>query len=87
MTDAGYVDAVPSGFSPARLEHLRSLTGMSWVGFAREIGIRHERVIRWREGVTPNDRGMAALTKLAMRVPGGLDALFDGNGPERPGAA
>lgn len=87
MTDAGYVDTVPSGFCPARLEQLRSLTGLSWVAFARELGVRHERVSRWREGITPNDRGMAALKRLAVRVPGGLDALFGGNEPEPPGAA
>ena len=61
---------------PGRLELLRSLTGLSWVGFARSMGVRHERVVRWRTGARPNDHGIAALCNLAARIPGGADALF-----------
>ena len=87
MKDAESLDTnLPQDF-PGRLELLRSLTGLSWVAFARELGVRHDRLRRWREGVKPNARGMAALARLAARVPGGLDALFDGDDRDRPRAA
>lgn len=87
MNDAGPKDARKPGDFPGRLDRLRSLTGLSWVAFAGELGVRHERVLRWREGVRPNDSGMASLCRLAARVPGGMDALFGGDGPDRPRAA
>ncbi len=86
MNDAGAFDTRTPGDFTDRLDRLRSLTGLSWVAFARELGVRHERIRRWREGVRPNDRGMASLCRLAARVPGGMDALF-GDGPDHPGAA
>ena len=87
MKDTESMDTrLPQDF-PGRLEHLRSLTGLSWVAFAREMGVRHERVRRWQSGVRPNDHGMDALLRLAARVPGGLDALFDGDDRDRPQAA
>ena len=87
MKDVDSMDTrLPPDF-PGRLDHLTSLTGLSWVAFAKEMGVRHERVTRWREGVRPNDRGMAALARLAARVPGGLDALFDGDDQDRPRVA
>ena len=76
MMDAKSTDTSLSPTFPARLEHLRSKTGLSWVGFARELGVRYDRVRRWREGVRPNDHGMTSLRKLAARVPGGLDVLI-----------
>ena len=76
MNGAGSMEErLPPDF-PRRLDHLRSLTGLSWVAFARMIGVRYEQVFRWRSGVRPNDRGMTALLTLASRVPGGTDALF-----------
>ena len=87
MNDAGSMDAPAPQDLPDRLELVRSLTGLSWVAFAREMGVRHERLQRWRDGVRPNDRGMAALCRLAARLPDGLDALFGGDGPDRPRAA
>ncbi len=87
MNDAGSMDARTPRDFPERLDRLRSLTGLSWVAFAGELGVRHERVLRWREGARPNDRGMASLCRLAARVPGGMDALFGGGGPDRPRTA
>ena len=76
MNDAPSMNEhLPPDF-PRRLDQLRSLTGLSWVAFARMIGVRHEQVFRWRSGVRPNDRGMTALRSLAARIPGGNEALF-----------
>ena len=87
MKDTRSIDThLPPDF-PKRLDHLRTLTGLSWVAFAREMGVRHERVRRWHSGVRPNDHGMASLLRLAAKVPGGLDALFDGDDRDRCGAA
>ena len=87
MTTAEYIDTHPTGDFTARFERLRSLTGLSWVAFAREMGIGHEQMNRWREGVTPNGRGMEALTRLAARMPSGLDVLSGGDDGDRPRAA
>ena len=87
MTDFDSMDSPPCSDFPARLERLRALTGLSWVAFARELGVRHERVNRWRGGVTPNDRGMAALMRVAKRVPGGLEVLLGGDDGDRLRAA
>ena len=40
------VEWLPSHF-PERLDRPRSLTGLSWVAFARMAGVRHERVAGW----------------------------------------
>ena len=76
MKDAESMNELLPPDFPRRLDHLRSLTGLSWVAFARLIGVRHERVVRWRTGVRPNDRGMTALRRLAAGIPGGTDTLF-----------
>lgn len=87
MNDVETMEASLSPHFAVRLERLRSLTGLSWVAFAREIGVRHERVRRWREGVRPNDKGMESLRRLAAKVPGGLDVLFPGDDQDRGRAA
>ena len=61
---------------PERLEWLKDLSGLSWKGVAREVGVTPSRVTGWRRGRVPEGFALLSLIRFSLGVKGGLDALF-----------
>ena len=61
---------------PERLEWLKELSGLSWRGVAREVGVTPSRVTGWRSGRVPEGFALLNLIRFSLGVEGGLDALF-----------
>lgn len=53
---------------PERLESLKTATGMSWRGLARELRVNVRSVNRWRNGTGPGSGHLYALFELAARL-------------------
>ena len=50
---------------PERLERFKEESGLSWAEIARRVGTSVLNLRRWREGVRPHWRHLAALLELA----------------------
>ena len=59
---------------PERLERFKEESGLSWAEIARRVGTSDLNLRRWREGVRPHWRHLAALLELAEDL--GLAHLF-----------
>ena len=57
---------------PDRLESLKTATGLSWRGLARELRVSVRSVNRWRTGTKPGPGHLYSLFELAAR----LDRLY-----------
>ncbi len=68
---------MPADFA-GRIEVLRKATGLSWEGFSTCLGVDPRQVLRWRQGAEPCGGAMLALCRLALIIPGGLEALLGG---------
>ena len=68
---------MPEDFA-RKLAALKDLTGLTWAGMADALGVDPRQLLRWRnEDGEPNAGAMLSLTRLAVRVPGGLALLID----------
>ena len=63
----------PNDF-PERLERFQRESGLSWAEIARRVGTSDLNLRRWRQGVRPHWRHLAALLELAEDL--GLAHLF-----------
>jgi len=72
----------PDGFPPMedgvlpedfgrRLERLKELSGLSWRGLGRALGVDPKRLDQWRRGVEPCGGAMHSIHRFASRMPGG----------------
>lgn len=59
-----------------RLKHLKDLSGLSWGGFARILGVDRKRCRRRADGTEPTGGSVLAVFNFASRIPGGLDILL-----------
>ena len=59
-----------------RLKRLKDLSGLSWGGFARILGVDRKRCRRWADGTEPSGGSVLAVFHFASRIPGGLDILL-----------
>ena len=59
---------------PQRLERFKEESGLSWAEIARRVGTSDLNLRRWRDGVRPHWRHLAALLELAEDL--GLAHLF-----------
>ena len=74
----GYVpfdSLLPEDFAE-RLKRLREVSGLTWSGMARALGVSHKQIYRWRDGVEPCGGAMHSLYLFADQLPGGLDILM-----------
>ena len=63
----------PADF-PERLERFKEESGLTWAEIARRVGTSDLNLRRWRDGVRPHWRHLAALLELAEDL--GLAHLF-----------
>ena len=82
--DSGTPIAIPPGVALVpedfreKLEVIKRLTGLSWERMASAMGVDSRQLWRWRKrGGEPGGGAMLALTRIALRVPGGLALLLD----------
>ena len=61
---------------PERLNRLKQLSGLSWSGFARVLGVDRKQTRRWSNGAEPCGGSLLSVFHLANRIPGGLDILL-----------
>ena len=54
-----------------RLERLKELSGLSWRGLGRALGVDPKRLGQWRNGVEPCGGAMHSIHRFASRMPGG----------------
>ena len=66
---------LPADFGE-RLERLKELSGLSWGGFARALGVDRKQLLRWRKGVEPCGGAMLSMICFARRLEGGLEILL-----------
>ena len=59
---------------PQRLERFQRESGLTWAEIARRVGTSYLNLRRWRNGVRPHWRHLAALLELAEDL--GLAHLF-----------
>ena len=63
-----------------RLERLKVLTGLKWQEIAALLGVTDRAILLWRRGERrPAGANILALTELARSVPGGIEALCQGD--------
>ena len=71
---------LPSGVLPRdfaqRLERLKEVSGLSWRGLARALGVDPKQLARWRKGVEPCGGAMHSIHRFASRMPGGPEILM-----------
>ena len=82
----GYVpfdSLLPEDFAE-RLKRLREVSGLSWSGMARALGVSHKQIYRWRDGVEPCGGAMHSLYMFADQWPHGLDILMGRDFPAPP---
>ena len=77
--DEDHDHSFPSGVLPddfpKRLERLKEVSGLTWSGFARAIGVGEKQIHRWRNGAEPCGGAMHALFRFAARMPEGMAIL------------
>ena len=61
-----------------RLEALQRMTGLSWGGFARSIGVTQTGLRKWRRGGPPSGTYFWAIIEFARGVPGGFELMLHG---------
>ena len=61
---------------PERLNRLKQLSGLSWSGFARVLGVDRKQTRRWSNGTELCGGSLLSVFHLANRIPGGLDILL-----------
>lgn len=61
---------------PERLNRLKRLSGLSWSGLSRVLGVDRKRCRRWADGTEPSGGSVLAVFHFASRIPGGLDILL-----------
>ena len=61
---------------PERLNRLKRLSGLSWSGLSRVLGVDRKRCRRWAGGTEPSGGSVLAVFHFASRIPGGLDILL-----------
>ena len=66
---------LPDDFTE-RLGRLKELSGLSWSGLARALGVSHKQIYRWRDGTEPCGGAMHSLYLFADQLPHGLDILM-----------
>ena len=87
--DGSYPELLPEDFAE-RLERLAELAGVSWVEFAKLVGVESDRVTGWRTGTIPTGGEVWHIMRLALSIPGGKDVMLskatglneDGEHPE-----
>ena len=67
---------MPEDF-PRRLTRFKEASGLTWQGLARCLGVDGRQVLRWRQGAEPCGGAMLALVRLALKVPGAVNALAE----------
>ena len=66
---------LPEDF-PQRLEHIKTISGLSWRELADKVGADQRQVARWRKGVEPTGGAMLALIEFSMVLPDGPRLIF-----------
>ena len=60
-----------------RLEQLKELSGLSWRGMAKALGVDPKQLRMWRrKGVEPCGGAMLPICRFAFRIPGGLPVIL-----------
>ena len=60
-----------------RLESLKELSGLSWRGMAKALGVDPKQLRMWRrKGVEPCGGAMLSVCRFAFRIPGGLPVIL-----------
>ena len=72
---APFDSLLPEDFAE-RLKRLREVSGLSWSGMARALGVSHKQIYRWRDGTEPCGGAMHSLYMFADQWPHGLDILM-----------
>ena len=70
-----YGSLLPLDF-PDRLERLKELSGLTWAGLAKAIGVDHKQIYKWRKGVEPSGGAMYGLFLFALRLKKGALAIL-----------
>ena len=66
---------LPEDFTE-RLGRLKEISGLSWSGLARALGVSHKQIYRWRDGTEPCGGAMHSLYLFADQLPHGVDILM-----------
>ena len=66
---------LPEDF-PARLDRLKTASGLSWDGMAACLGVDPRQLQRWRHDTAPCGDALFGIFRLGARVPGGLYLLL-----------
>ena len=61
---------------PERLNRLKQLSGLSWSGFARVLGVDRKQTRRWSNGTELCGGSLLSVFHFGSRIPGGLDILL-----------
>ncbi len=60
-----------------RLEQLKELSGLSWRGMAKALGVDPKQLRMWRrKGVEPCGGAMLSIARFASGIPGGMEILL-----------
>ena len=70
-----YGSLLPGDFID-RFERLKEVSGLTYAGMAKAIGVDHKQIYRWRKGAEPSGGAMYGLFRFAARLPGGLEILM-----------
>ena len=67
---------LPEDFAE-RLEQLEELSGLSWRGMAKVLGVDPKQLRMWRrKGVEPCGGAMLSICRFAFRISGGLPVIL-----------
>ena len=69
------VEALLRAF-PGRLDRLKEVSGLSWSGLARTLGVDRKQTRRWSNGAEPRGGSVLSVFHFGNRIPGGLDILL-----------
>ncbi len=68
---------LPANFAE-RLTVIKERSGLTWEAMAEAVGVDSRQLLRWRRGAMPRGGSILALTRFAVRIPGGLSELLGG---------
>ena len=71
----GCESQMPADFGE-RVTALKERSGLTWERMAEAVGVDSRQLLRWRRGAMPRGGSILALTRFAVRIPGGLSELL-----------